>query len=194
MRMKKVGQPKKSRGKGRSRFANALRTMSTRTMVIGVLCFLGAAMAIGAATSDVRPDSSATRAPAHDTASANPAAPAKPAAPVAAAVEPPAVPPPAEPSASVPQVAAVTITGCLERNDETFRLKDTSGDYAPKTRSWKTGFLKKGSATVDVVDAAKSAKLPSHVGQRVSVTGILNGREMQVRSLQRISASCSVKS
>src|SRR6185436_17613843 len=107
--------------------------------------------------------------------------------------EPASVPPPVDAKASAPKVAAVTITGCLERSDETFRLKDTSGDYAPKTRSWKSGFLKKGSATVEVVDAAKSAKLPSHVGQRVSVTGVLNGREMQVRSLQRLSPSCSVK-
>lgn len=189
MRMKKIERPKKSRAKGGSRFANALSTMSTRTMVIGVLCFLGAAMVIGAATSDVRPDAGAARAQAHTTASASPAAPATP----AAVAEPPTVPPPVEPKTSAPQVAAVTITGCLERNDETFRLKDTSGDYAPKTRSWKTGFLKKGSAPVDVVDAAKSAKLSSHVGQRVSVTGVLNGHEMQVRSLQRISASCSVK-
>ena len=45
----------------------------------------------------------------------------------------------------------------------------------------------------EVVDAPKSAKLPSHVGERVSVTGVLNGREMQVRSLQRLSPSCSVK-
>jgi len=87
----------------------------------------------------------------------------------------------------------VTITGCLERDAESYRLKDTTGDGAPKARSWKSGFLKKGSATVDVVDAAKNTKLPSHVGERVSVTGVLNGREMQVRSLQRVSASCSAK-
>src|SRR5262249_25716874 len=173
--------------------ANALRTMSTRTMVIGVLCFLGAAMVIGAATSDVRPDYSTPRPQAHTNDPAAPAAPAAPPAAHAATATEPAVVPPAEAKAPDAQVAAVTITGCLERNDETFRLKDTSGDYAPRTRSWKTGFLKKGSATVDVVDAAKSARLPSHVGQRVSVTGVLNGREMQVRSLQRISASCGVK-
>ncbi|HKB13602.1 MAG TPA: hypothetical protein VKD69_23205 [Vicinamibacterales bacterium] len=189
MRMKKVVRPKKALPKYRTRVADAVRTMSTRTMVIGVLCFLGAAMMIGAATSDVRQDSSAPKPQAH-TASAVPAATA-PAA--AAASELPAVPPPVDAKAPATNVAAVTITGCLERDDETFRLKDTSGDYAPKARSWRSGFLKKGSATVAVVDAPKNVKLPAHVGERVAVTGVLNGREMQVRSLHRVSASCSAK-
>jgi hypothetical protein len=89
-------------------------------------------------------------------------------------------------------VAAVTITGCLERADETtFRLKDTAGEDAPKSRSWKSGFLKKGSASIEVVDAAHRLKLPDHVGQKVSVTGTLVDREMQVRSLQRVATSCA---
>jgi hypothetical protein len=85
----------------------------------------------------------------------------------------------------------VTITGCLERDSDSFRLKDTTGQNAPKARSWKSGFLKKGSASVDVVDAANKVKLPTHVGQRVSVTGMLVDREMQVRSLQRVATSCA---
>jgi hypothetical protein len=85
----------------------------------------------------------------------------------------------------------VTITGCLERTDETFRLKDTTGAGAPKARSWKSGFLKKGSASIDVVDASKRLNLRNHVGQRVSVTGTLVDREMHVRSVQRVSASCT---
>ena len=32
----------------------------------------------------------------------------------------------------------VTISGCLEQNDERFRLKDTAGDNAPKGRSWRS--------------------------------------------------------
>jgi hypothetical protein len=192
MRMKKQERPKRARADFRTRITHAVRTMSTRTMVIGVLCFLGAAMVIGAATSDVRPDAAAPRAQAHATAAA-PATATPP--PAAASAEPAAVPPPPmEPKPVAPKLAAVTITGCLERDAESFRLKDTAGDSAPKARSWKSGFLKKGSATVEVVDAAKSAKLPSHVGERVSVTSVLNGREMQVRSLQRVSASCSARS
>jgi hypothetical protein len=90
----------------------------------------------------------------------------------------------------VAQPAPVTITGCLERDDERFRLKDTSGADAPRSRSWKSAFLKKGSAAVEVVDASRRLKLTNHVGQRVSVTGTLSDGEMQVRSLRRIAASC----
>jgi cytoskeletal protein RodZ len=84
----------------------------------------------------------------------------------------------------------VTITGCLERDNDTFRLRDTTGADAPKARSWKSGFLKKGSASIEIVDAANRLKLSNHIGQRVSVTGMLLDREMQARSLQRVGASC----
>jgi hypothetical protein len=93
-------------------------------------------------------------------------------------------------AAAVPAAPPVTITGCLERNDDTFRLKDTSGTNAPKSRSWKSGFLKKGSAAIEVVDAARTLKLADQVGHRVSVTGTLVDRQMRVRSLRRVSASC----
>lgn len=97
----------------------------------------------------------------------------------------------AQPPVADAQSAAVTITGCLERSDETFRLKDTAGVNVPKARSWRSGFLKKSAASIEVVDAPKRLNLPNHVGQRVSVTGTLTDRELHVRSLQRISASCS---
>lgn len=86
--------------------------------------------------------------------------------------------------------SSVTITGCLERRDDGFRLTDTDGSDAPKARSWKSGFLKKGSASLEVVDAGHRVKLPSHVGRRVSVTGLLDDRELQVRSLRRIAPAC----
>jgi hypothetical protein len=89
------------------------------------------------------------------------------------------------------QQTAVTITGCLEQDDETFRLKNTTGDQAPKARSWKSGFLKKNSASIEVVDASNKVQLPNHVGQRVVVTGMLVDREMQVRSLRRVATSCN---
>ena len=95
------------------------------------------------------------------------------------------------PRAGAPRPEPVTIVGCLERDDSLFKLKDTTGEDAPKARSWKSGFLKKSSASVIVSDPSNRAKLPSHVGQRVSVTGTLVDREMQVRSLQRVAASCS---
>ena len=193
MRMKRIVRAKKGHASLHSRMTqitHAMRTMSTRTMVIGVLCFLGAAMVIGAATSDVRQEAAAPHAQARSAASV---APATAAATTAAPIAEPVPTSDAMAKAGAPKVAAVTITGCLERDAETYRLKDTTGDNAPKARSWKSGFLKKNTATVEVVDAPKSAKLPSHVGERVSVTGVLNGREMQVRSLQRLSPSCSVK-
>ena len=96
----------------------------------------------------------------------------------------------AMPKAAAPRPAPVTIVGCLERDDERFKLKDTSGEDAPKARSWKSGFLRKSSASIVVSDPANRAKLPSHVGQRVSVTGTLVDREMQVRSLQRVASAC----
>ena len=89
------------------------------------------------------------------------------------------------------KVTPVTITGCLEQSDDSFRLKDTTGAAAPKSRSWKSGFLKKGSAPIDVVDASHRLNLKTHVGRRVSVTGTLVDHELQVRSLQRVAASCS---
>ena len=85
---------------------------------------------------------------------------------------------------------AVTVTGCLERSNDAFRLKDTSGADVPKARSWKSGFLKKGSASIEVVDAAHAFKLADFVGRRVSVTGPLVDREMQVRSLRRVAPTC----
>jgi hypothetical protein len=85
----------------------------------------------------------------------------------------------------------VTITGCLERDAAAFRLQDTSGASAPTRRSWKSGFLRKGPASIQVLDGSSAVRLPEHVGQRVSVTGPLVDRAMKVRSLQPIAASCN---
>jgi hypothetical protein len=91
----------------------------------------------------------------------------------------------------VEKPSAVTITGCLERGNETFRLTNTDGSDAPKSRSWKSGFLKKGPASIEVVDTARRLRMASHVGERVSVTGLLEDRQMQVRSLRRIAPACN---
>jgi hypothetical protein len=88
----------------------------------------------------------------------------------------------------------VTISGCLEQNDERFRLKDTAGEDAPRGRSWKSGFLRRSASTIDVVDHADRLHLPTYVGQRVSVTGMLTDREMQVRSVAIVSESCQEQS
>jgi phosphate-selective porin len=160
-------------------------------MFIAVGCVLGAAILIGAATSDM-PGSATAHSQTKATTTPASAAPAAPVATVG--VDASAAPAPVADSTPIPPTAKsvpVTITGCLERDSDAFRLKDTAGQNAPKARSWKSGFLKKGSASIDVVDAANKVKLPTHVGQRVSVTGTLVDREMQVRSLQRVSTSCA---
>jgi hypothetical protein len=85
---------------------------------------------------------------------------------------------------------AVTITGCVANDEETFWLKDTSGADAPKSRNWKSGFLKKRPAPIALLDATHALKLPNYVGQRVAATGTLVNREMLALSLQRVAASC----
>lgn len=96
------------------------------------------------------------------------------------------------PASPATKSGPVTITGCLQRDSDSFRLKDTTGADVPKARSWKSGFLKKGSASIDLVDAAGgSTKFRDHVGERVSVTGTLRDREMKVRTLRRVAPSCN---
>jgi len=88
----------------------------------------------------------------------------------------------------------ITISGCLEQDDERFQLRDASGQDAPKGRSWRSGFLRRSASTIDVIDQADRLHLPTYVGQRVSVTGTLVDREMQVRSVAIVSESCQEKS
>jgi hypothetical protein len=92
-------------------------------------------------------------------------------------------------AASTVPVKPVSVTGCLQRADQGFVLKNTEGADAPKSRSWKSGFLKRSSSSVALSDGG-TAHLADHVGQRVSVTGPLADREMHVTSLRRIAASC----
>jgi hypothetical protein len=89
------------------------------------------------------------------------------------------------------KAAPVTIVGCVQRDDDGFRLTKTSGADAPKARSWKSGFMRKGSASLDLVDGSGGLRLASHVGQRVSVTGMLDDRELRARSLRRVGDSCN---
>jgi hypothetical protein len=81
-----------------------------------------------------------------------------------------------------------TMSGCLIHDDDVYRLKDTDGMHAPKARSWKSGFIKKSSARVDLLGATD--RLSSHVGYRVSVSGTLTDREMQVRSVRATTDRC----
>ena len=85
----------------------------------------------------------------------------------------------------------VTITGCLEVDNQEYRLTDTEGADAPKARSWKSGFLKKRTANLEVLDAAKKLRLATHLGQRVTVTGVVSERKMDAWSLVVASRSCN---
>jgi hypothetical protein len=205
--MKKVMRSKKStkstRAKKSTRVTGFAGAISGRMIFAAVIGILATAMLI-AARQETEPTRNASVYVQPEIPATTQVAAKKPAASKAPAIDPlPAVALSASASEAVvpaveteantlqPKPAPVTITGCLERNDETFRLKDTAGADVPKSRSWKSGFLKKGSASIEVVDAAHRLKLPDHVGERVSVTGRLVDREMQVRSLQRVAASCS---
>lgn len=84
----------------------------------------------------------------------------------------------------------VTLAGCLERASNVFRLTDATGADVPKSRRWKSGFLKKGSASIDLVESGNGLRLRDHVGKRVSVTGTLTDRRMRVQSVRRVAPSC----
>ncbi len=101
------------------------------------------------------------------------------------------VPTAAPPATDTAAVAQVTITGCLElTGKDRFRLTDTDGANAPKARSWRTGFLKKHSAAMDLVGAADPAALQKQVGRRVAVTGVQADREIKVSSVRVVSPAC----
>jgi hypothetical protein len=171
------------------RVAGAMKSAHlTEKRLTGALIAAAIILAVGAIVGAARP----ARAIAND-AAANGHAPAvlmEARAASAAAPVDSGRPGPAAKAPAAPQ-APVTVTGCLERDADTFRLKNTTGADLPKARSWKSGFLKKGSATIQVVDAPNSVKLPDHVGQRVTVTGMLVDRSMKVRSLRRVAESCN---
>jgi len=87
---------------------------------------------------------------------------------------------------------AVTITGCLETavDEDRFRLTDTEGADAPKARGWRSGFLKKRSAPVELLQLSDVKALRPLVGHRVVATGLLTNRELHVSSLQPAGHSC----
>ncbi len=111
------------------------------------------------------------------------------------------VTPEAPPSALVPRSnggaetlssADVTITGCLEStvDGDQFRLTNTEGAEAPKARGWRSGFLKKRSAAVELVNFKDTSTLRRLVGHRVVTTGLLDSRELSVRSIASAGQTC----
>jgi hypothetical protein len=88
--------------------------------------------------------------------------------------------------------AAVTLTGCLEgtSDGDSFRLTDTEGNNAPKARGWRSGFLKKRPAAVELVNFRDTTSLRKLVGHRVVTTGLLESRELSVRSIASAGGMC----
>jgi hypothetical protein len=96
-------------------------------------------------------------------------------------------------SATSGEASPVTITGCLEvsvDHDE-FRLTDTEGVDAPRSRSWRTGFLKKRSAPVALVEPPDRRALQTQVGRRVAATGLLTSHDLKVSALRVVGSSCN---
>ncbi|HEY2151948.1 MAG TPA: hypothetical protein VGH34_14150 [Vicinamibacterales bacterium] len=109
------------------------------------------------------------------------------------AAEPIAPLAPAATSTSIVANAPVTITGCLEMSvdHDEYRLTDTDGAAAPKSRSWRTGFLKKRSAPVALIAPSDAMALQTHVGHRVSATGVLTSHDLKVSTFRVVGPACN---
>lgn len=99
---------------------------------------------------------------------------------------------PAAPATETAGLSTVTITGCLEvsTSEDRFRLTDTDSIEAPKTRSWRTAFLKKRSGAVVLAGSLDTAAMDRQVGKRVAATGVLANRELKVSSVRVVASSC----
>jgi hypothetical protein len=171
-----------------TRFADVKHFFRTRTAAIGLIvaCILGTGILIAARTSEPTSAAALTEAPA--TAPLPSEAPKPVVRTTVTAARVAGKPQDAE---AAQAAEPVTIEGCLVQDDEAFRLKNTAGEDAPKSRSWKTLGLHKGSKTLDVVDARHRLNLAKHVGEQVSVSGMLLDRELQGSSIKRLAESCN---
>jgi hypothetical protein len=196
MPSKKTPTPKKPRGKKPVGLTSAIGPKATTVLVICV-------MAGGIAAASWQKDQAAKAKArdeammmAADTVVADTVAPvkkgakARPAALTTTSAPEPSATPALTTMSSVAKKPDTTLTGCLERTDDGFRLKDTEGENAPKSRSWKSGFLKKGSASISVTDPSRTLRLASQVGHRVTVTGALANRELRAAALHQIAPTC----
>jgi len=144
-----------------------------------------------AAKAPLAPNASPVPAAVTSTATSRSAEPTKARAEIAPAPLVPArsaVPVGAHPVVAAAPVDTVTISGCLDFDGKSAWLKDSSGVDAPRARSWRSGFLKKRSSRIALVDGPTSAE--AYDGRLVSVTGVLVDREMRVSSLKPIAGDC----
>ena len=162
-----------------------------RPVAIGIIvvCIVATAILIVARSSEPT-IAAASVTPAEATVAITPARQtpvAKTQKPSATAAKPAS----AQAAGSIAGANLATVEGCLVQDNQEFRLKNTSGEDAPKGRSWKSGFLHKGAKTIDVVDDTHRLNLARHVGERVIITGILDGSDLQGTSLKRVAGSCN---
>jgi hypothetical protein len=161
-----------------------------RPMAIGIIvvCIVGTAMLIVARSSE--PTSAASVVPEQAIVAIAPIQQT----PVAKAQKPSTIAikaASAQSAGTVPGAELATIEGCLVQDADQFQLKNTAGEDAPAGRSWKSGFLHRSSKTIDVLDQSHRLNLARHVGERVTITGLLDDRELQGTSLKRVAESCN---
>ncbi len=185
-------------GTRRTRVAKRRSSLAPRTVVVGTLCVVAAAALVMSRQSSIVNWEAEVDAAGNVVSLERIEAP-----PLSRPPEPPArlvaaslrttesEAAPTSPSSSSVHAAAsrpATIAGCLERDDDSFWLRNVSGDDAPKSRSWKSGFLRKSSASVELVDGVSINRLASYVGRRIETTGALTDREMHVKTLRVLGA------
>ena len=179
---------KKPRGKKPIGLTSAIGPKATTILVI---CVMAGGMAVAARQREQAAKTKKTDEAMMMAADATPsvmAAPAK--SPKTRAVVPATSAPASTTEPAVVKTSGATITGCLERAGDGFRLKDTAGESAPKSRSWKSGFLKKGSAAITVTDASRSLRLANQVGHRVTISGTLMDRELRAVAIHQAGGTC----
>jgi len=191
MRSKKAPAAKTSKAAGRGRRIGLTSAIGPKATTALVIVTLAGGLWYGSHERLAAKAKTATPAVETQPEIAPDPAPATMKAPVAKTHERTAPPSGDTAPAKTAKAPVMTLEVCLDKNGDTFRLKDASGAEAPKARSWKSGFLKKGAATIDLVDGSDSLGLPNRVGTRVSVTGTLVDRQMQARAIHRVSSSCS---
>ena len=196
MAAKKVTRAKAAKTPGAKRAIGLTSAIGPKATTVAVIVVLGAGTMLGVYQRSAAAKAKSTPIEAGPEMTPDPPSTSK--TPVIAKAHTPSAVSGAPASAATaatapasPKAPVTTIVGCLEKNGESFRLKNTSGDDAPKSRSWKSGFIKKGTATVTVVDPTDSFGLPNRIGQRVSVTGSLVDRELQARSVRRVASTCN---
>ena len=190
--------------KPRSRFTQPVWIIG---IVVGVLTVTGMAMVVSERNANPAPAVQGDDAEKSNVKSApvanKPTTPAKspttvvPAKPKAATAPPASADAAKTSASSTPAVRTgvvkgevVTVTGCLVLDNQEYKLTKTEGIDAPKSRSWKSGFLTKRGANLEVVDASKSLRLVTHLGQRVTLTGAVNDRTIEAWSLAVAARSC----